>query len=100
MQDQINLVKKSLVCFFKYNSYENEFYREVNQRRTKLEEEYSQQKQALIAKKDKLFKQGDVNKWDLDPIKSRDIPRTELISNQSIAFDVMLYGVTFNVLFK
>ena len=62
--------------------------------KTKNDEEFARRVRELVAKKDKLFMAGDVNKWDMDAERASILPREELVKNKELAFSLMLPNVT------
>jgi len=83
-------IQKHFTHFYKYAQYENEAFKEVLEVRTKTGLDYLQRKTDLFAKKEKLFQQKDVTKWEISP-KAKDIPKEHLFQDKKLAFDVMLY---------
>lgn len=61
--------------------------------KTKNDDEFAKRVRDLVAKKDKLFMAGDVNKWEMDAERSSIIPREDLVKNKELAFSVMLQNV-------
>ena len=93
IQSQITSIRKNLGCFYTNAAYEAQTFRERNQQRFKLQCDYEKLDKEVKAKKEKLFLLADPDKWELDPIKSRGIPREELIKDKELAFAVMLAKV-------
>ena len=60
--------------------------------RTKSGLEYLQRKTELFAKKEKLFQQKDISRWEISS-KAKDIPKEHLLQDKKLAFDVMLSKV-------
>jgi len=60
--------------------------------RTKTGLEYLQRKNDLFAKKEKLFQQKDISRWELSA-KASGIPKDQLLQDKRLAFDVMLAKV-------
>lgn len=60
------------------------------QGRAKAGLEYIQRKKDLIAKKEKLFLQGDISRWELAPQAIKEYSRDTLVKNKALAFEVML----------
>jgi len=87
---QIKIVQKNMVYFYKYGDYENETFREIVQGRARTGLEYIQKKKELIAKKERLFLQQDLTRWELTPAAQKEHSRETLLKNKSLAFDVML----------
>lgn len=61
--------------------------------RTKSGLEYLQRKTELFAKKEKLFQQKDISRWEISS-KAKDIPKEHLLQDKKLAFDVMLSKVS------
>jgi len=66
----------------------------MNISRAKFEIEANLAERELNAKKERLYNTNDVSQWELDEEKSRLIPRSNLIDNKTLAFEVMLGKVT------
>lgn len=92
MLGQVKIVQKNLCYFFKYTYYENEGFKEAVSNRSRLGLEFIKRKKELFARKEKLYLQGDMNKWEMSA-KARDFTREDLIKNKQLAFDLMLNKV-------
>ncbi len=68
----------------------------MNQNRLKLQCDFEKFRKDLLAKKEKLFAQGDQSKWDMDQVKLRNIPKEDL-KNKDVAFDLMLHKDNFQL---
>ncbi len=93
---QIKIVQKNMVYFYKYGDYENESFKEAIQSRGRIGLEYLQRKKDLIAKKEKLFMQGDITRWELSPQVAKEHSKETLIKNKALAFEFMLPKVIVN----
>jgi len=89
MTNQNENIQKHFTHFYKYTQYENEAFKEVLEVRTKTGLDYLQRKKELFAKKERLFQQKDVTRWELSS-KAKDIPKDDLLKDKQLAFDMML----------
>eukprot|EP00330_Aristerostoma_sp_ATCC50986_P012113 CAMPEP_0114579256 /NCGR_PEP_ID=MMETSP0125-20121206/3663_1 /TAXON_ID=485358 ORGANISM="Aristerostoma sp., Strain ATCC 50986" /NCGR_SAMPLE_ID=MMETSP0125 /ASSEMBLY_ACC=CAM_ASM_000245 /LENGTH=93 /DNA_ID=CAMNT_0001769879 /DNA_START=298 /DNA_END=576 /DNA_ORIENTATION=+ len=67
VHSQIKLIQKHMAYFYKYRTYENEAFKEILKARSTLATEYFKKKRDMDTKKDKLYNEGNISKWDLDP---------------------------------
>lgn len=65
------------------------------QGRSKTGLEYIQRKKELIAKKEKLFTQGDLNRWELSASTLKEYSKDVLLKNKALAMEVMLPRVSY-----
>jgi len=70
----------------------------MNQKKAQFEAESQRATKELLAKKERLYNKSDVTTWEMDEDKARYIPRSQLLDNKEIAFEVMLHNVS--VLFE
>ena len=84
---QKELVKNHMKDFFKYVNLEGKAYIELIERREELENKYNSEYQKIIAKKEKLYATGDINKFELGDCKVVDNER--LLRDKNYAFDYM-----------
>ena len=84
---QKELVKNHMKDFFKYVNLEGKAYTEIIERREELENKYNSEYQRIIAKKEKLYAAGDINKFELGDSKVIDNER--LLRDKNYAFDHM-----------
>ena len=67
----------------------------MNQKKAQFEAESQRVTTELLAKKERLYNKSDVTTWEMDEDKARYIPRSQLLDNKEIAFEVMLHQVKF-----
>ena len=67
----------------------------MNTKKTLFEAESQRVTKELLAKKERLYNKSDVTTWEMDEDKARYIPRSQLLDNREIAFEVMLCSVSF-----
>ncbi len=70
----------------------------MNVARTKFQVEADLAEKELNLKKERLYNANDVSQWELDEDKARLIPRSTLIDNKTLAFEVMLGKVNLKIL--
>ena len=66
----------------------------MNQKKAQFEAESQRVTKELLAKKERLYNKSDVTTWEMDEDKARYIPRSQLLDNKEIAFEVMLHIVS------
>lgn len=91
-----------MTYFYKYAHYENESFKEVSylfllfylkikvvQERGKKGLEYITKRRELQAKKERLFAQGDINRWELSPATLKEYSREQLLKDKNLAMSLM-----------
>ena len=81
-------VKEFLNSFFKYRYNEMNAFKELLAERDRILTAYQKAESRLIAKKDKLWQQGDVTKWELATDSTCHLP--DLMGNRLLALPQML----------
>jgi hypothetical protein len=82
---KINL--KYLPQYFNYSSLENQAYRDLFQKRNKLFDKYNLRNGEMLSKKEKLFKSGRTDKWEMS--QEHLTNATDLLKDKVEAFKVM-----------
>jgi len=90
LRKQSNTIHKNFLCFYKYTALEDDAIKNMNIARAKFEVEANLAERELNDKKERLYNTNDVSQWELDEEKARLIPRSTLIDNKTLAFEVML----------
>mmetsp|Transcript_4832 Transcript_4832/g.4701 ORF Transcript_4832/g.4701 Transcript_4832/m.4701 type:complete len:105 (+) Transcript_4832:946-1260(+) len=75
--------------FFKYAYNEVTPLKDLIKERENWFQNYIKSEKKLIARKDKLWAQGDVNKWEIE-VKDLSIDISALQENKELAFEKML----------
>lgn len=87
---KINL--KFLPQYFSYSSLENQAYKDMFEKRIKQLDKFVSKNNELYARKEKLFKSGRTDKWE---ISEEDLKRSsDLLKHKNEAFKVMLPQAT------
>jgi hypothetical protein len=95
LYNQNDLINNNIRYFFKYVSMENDAFNELIQERIVLKEEYSKEFNKLNQKKEDLWNQKDINKWNITNFDN--IDRFLLIKDKDYAFSKMCTSETLNV---
>lgn len=94
--NQNSLMKKYIKQFFKYHSMENLAFHELLDERNQSRIAYEAEQGKLISKKEKLWKQMDINKWEI--ISFDGIDRFLIFTDRGYAFSKMCTLETAKVL--
>lgn len=93
--ERIKTVKEYMSTFFKYTYNEVGPLKDLIKEREAAFQNFQKTEKKLVAKKDKLWSQGDANKWELD---SKDLANLSLLhENKELAFEKMLIKETKSV---
>ena len=87
MYNQNDLINKNVRYFFKYISMENNAFNELIQDRITKKEKYSKEMNKLIKKKEELWIEKDINKWNITNYDN--IDRILLVKDKEYAFSKM-----------
>ena len=93
--NQNDLINNNIRYFFKYVSMENNAFNELIQERVTKKEEYSKEMNKLNSKKEDLWIQRDINKWNITNYDN--IDRYLLVKDKNYAFTKMCTIETQNV---
>ena len=85
--NQNDLINNNIRYFFKYICMENNAFNELIQDRLEKKEEYSKEMNKLIKKKEDLWNEKDINKWNITNFDN--IDRFLLIKDKDYAFSKM-----------
>ena len=91
--NQGDIIKKNVKNFFKYVNMEGMAYSELTKSRIEIKEKFDKENEKLINKKEKLWAQNDVSKWEITEDFSR-IDRVYLIRDKPYAFSKMCTSET------
>ena len=92
--NQGDIIKKNVKSFFKYVNMEGSAYTELTKSRMEIKEQFEKENERLINKKEKLWAQNDVTKWEINEDFSR-IDRVLLVRDKQYAFAKMCTNETF-----
>jgi hypothetical protein len=95
LYNQNDLINNNIRYFFKYVCMENDAFNELIQERLLIKEEYSKEFNKLNQKKEDLWNQKDINKWNITNFDN--IDRFLLIKDKDYAFTKMCTSETLNV---
>ena len=87
MHNQNDLINENIRYFFKYISMEDNAFNELIQDRLIIKEQYSKEMNKLIKKKEDLWIEKDINKWNITNYDN--IDRLMLIQDKEYAFSKM-----------
>ena len=90
--DSAKITLKFMPQYFNYSSMENQSYKDLFSTRMKLLEAYVNKSNDLLAKKEKLFKTGRPEKWELSQESLEKVEN--LVKNKEEAFEAMLPQAT------
>jgi len=100
LQAQAAIIHKNISCFYKYTTLENQIYADMNSKKAVFEAESASVTRELLSKKERLYNKSDVTTWEMDEDKARYIPRSQLLDNRELAFEVMLCQETKQVKYQ
>jgi len=66
----------------------------MNENKARFEAECASAVKELNAKKERLYNKADITQWQMDEERARQIPRSQLIDNKILAFELMLDQVS------
>lgn len=90
--NQNEVIKHNIKDFFKYIRMENISYMELVRQREEAKTKYNNELLRLNVKKEKLWTQMDLTKWELNEAEKLD--RALLVKDKNYAFQKMLYKET------
>ena len=96
MYNQNDLINNNIRYFFKYIRMENNAFNELIQERLTKKEQYSKEMNKLIQKKEDLWIEKDINKWNITNYDN--IDRFLLIKDKDYAFSKMCTIETQNLI--
>ena len=96
MHNQNDLINENIRYFFKYISMEDNAFNELIQDRLIIKEQYSKEMNKLIKKKEDLWIEKDINKWNITNYDN--IDRLMLIKDKEYAFSKMCTVDTQNLI--
>ena len=94
--NQGDIIKKHIKTFFKYVNMEGNSYSELTKSRLVIKEQYDKENQKLLNKKEKLWEQNDLTKWEINEDYNR-IDRVLLMRDKAYAFSKMCTNETMTV---
>ena len=86
--NQGEIIKKNVKSFFKYVNMEGNAYSELTKSRLIIKEKFENENKKLINKKEKLWEQNDISKWEINEDFST-IDRVLLMRDKQYAFSKM-----------
>lgn len=96
LYNQGDIIKKNVKTFFKYVNMEGKAYSELTKSRLVIKEQFDKENQKLLNKKQKLWEQNDITKWEINEDYSR-IDRVLLMRDKPYAFSKMCTNETYVV---
>ena len=96
MHNQNDLINENIRYFFKYISMEDNAFNELIQDRLIIKEQYSKEMNKLFKKKEDLWIEKDINKWNITNYDN--IDRLMLIKDKEYAFSKMCTVDTQNLI--
>ena len=94
--NQGDVIKKNIKTFFKYVNMEGKAYSELISSRIVIKEQYDKENVKLMNKKEKLWEQNDLTKWEINEDYNR-IDRVLLMRDKAYAFSKMCTNETMTV---
>ena len=94
--NQGDIIKKNVKHFFKYVNMEGNAYSELTKSRLVIKEKFENENKKLLNKKEKLWEQNDISKWEINEDFSR-IDRVLLVRDKQYAFSKMCTSESFSV---
>ena len=91
--NQGDIIKKNVKNFFKYVNMEGMAYSELTKSRIEIKEQFDKENEKLLNKKEKLWAQNDISKWEITEDFSR-IDRVYLMRDKQYAFSKMCTSET------
>jgi hypothetical protein len=91
--NQGDIIKKNVKNFFKYVNMEGMAYSELTKSRIEIKEKFDKENEKLMNKKEKLWAQNDISKWEITEDFSR-IDRVYLMRDKQYAFSKMCTSET------
>ena len=91
--NQGDIIKKHIKTFFKYVNMEGNAYSELTKSRLVIKEQYDKENQKLLNKKEKLWEQNDMTKWEINE-DYNNIDRVLLMRDKAYAFSKMCTSET------
>ena len=88
LYNQGDIIKKNVKSFFKYVNMEGIAYSELTKSRLVIKEKFENENKKLINKKEKLWEQNDIGKWEIDE-DFNNIDRVLLMRDKQYAFSKM-----------
>ena len=96
MHNQNDLINENIRYFFKYISMEDNAFNELIQDRLIIKEQYSKEMNKLFKRKEDLWNEKDINKWNITNYDN--IDRLMLIKDKEYAFSKMCTVDTQNLI--
>ena len=94
--NQGDIIKKHVKSFFKYVNMEGNAYSELTKSRLVIKEKFENENKKLNNKKEKLWEQNDISKWEINEDFSN-IDRVLLMRDKQYAFSKMCTRESFTV---
>ena len=94
--NQGDIIKKNFKNFFKYVNMEGMAYSELTKSRIEIKEQFDKENEKLLNKKEKLWAQNDISKWEITEDFSR-IDKVYLMRDKQYAFSKMCTSETSSV---
>ena len=92
---QSNLIEYELKEYFNYIRKEFVSFKDLQYRVETNKEAYYRSENKLNSKKEELFKQGNVNKWDMNFEDMKKYEKADFMKNKELSFSKMLPKVEF-----
>ena len=96
LYNQGDIIKNNVKSFFKYVNMEGKAYNELTKSRAVIKEKFESENKKLMNKKEKLWEQNDISKWEINEDYSR-IDRVLLLRDKNYAFSKMCTSESFAV---
>lgn len=93
--NQTCVIKEEVSNFFKDIRNKNSSFLEVLEREEKLKEDFNYLRQKLLSKKEQLWNQKDISKWELNQLEP--IDSVKLFQDKVYAFDKMCFKETYEL---
>jgi len=90
--DHATIMQNYLLDFMRYNGHEVDSTRDTIKSQKSVEQDFGRKTERLREKKEKMWKVGDISKWELDPRNNYD--RDELLQDKEKSFTLMSYKDT------
>ena len=96
LYNQGDIIKNNVKSFFKYVNMEGNAYNELTKSRLVIKEKFENENKKLMNKKEKLWEQNDISKWEINEDFNR-IDRVLLMRDKSYAFSKMCTSESYAV---
>jgi hypothetical protein len=90
--EQNDIIKRNIKRFFKYISMESQAFLELIEKRKEYKDNYKDKNSKLLDKKEKLWKDKNLNNWEIENIN--DSEKLQLFNDKNYAFNRMCTSET------